>query len=151
VAEADARDLIRLDVLRAELEGRSERGAAIVRELLDRHSLVLPASNLERLFLPLAERAGLPKPQMQTQLGSSRVDFYWPALSLVVECDSLRYHRTQLQQAEDHARTHAHVLAERVCLRPTHHQVAREPDYVVRLLAKVSAGAARTAGSGSSR
>jgi very-short-patch-repair endonuclease len=151
VAEADARGLIGLDVLRHRIEGRSERGAAVLRELLDRHALVLPASRLERLFLPLAEEAGLPKPQMQTQLGSSRVDFYWPELKLVVECDSLRYHRTQLQQAEDHARNHAHVIAERICLRPTHHQIAREPGYVVRLLAKVSAGAARTAGSGSSR
>ena len=75
VAEADARERIRLDVLRHSLEGRSEPGAARLRRLLDRHCLALPASKAERLLLPLAARAGLSKPQMQTQLGSSRVDF----------------------------------------------------------------------------
>lgn len=151
VAEADARDLIALDILRHRIDGRSERGAAVLRELLDRHALVLPASKLERLFLPLAEEAGLPKPQMQTQLGSSRVDFYWPELGLVVECDSLRYHRSPLQQAEDRARDHAHLVAGRTCVRFTHHQVARQPDYLVEVLGRLSAAAARTAGSGSSR
>lgn len=134
VAEADARDLVRLDVLRHRLEGRSEAGAARLRELLDRHCLVLPASKLERLFLPLAAAAGLPKPQMQTQLGSSRVDFYFRELDLVVECDSLRYHRTQLQQAEDAARDHVHFMAGRERVRFTHHQIAHAHAYVVGVL-----------------
>ena len=143
VAEADAQDRIRLDVLRARLEGRGERGASILRELLDRHALVLPASKLERLFLPLAERAGLPKPQMQTQLGSSRVDFYFAEQNMVVECDSLRYHRTQLQQAEDQARDHAHFVARRERVRFTHHQIAHQGAHVV---AVVSTRCGRPAG-----
>lgn len=145
VAEADARERIGLDVLRHRLEGRSEPGAARLRALLDRHALVLPASKLERLFLPLAAEAGLPKPQMQTQLGSSRVDFYFRELNLVVECDSLRYHRTQLQQAQDAARDHAHFVAGRERVRFTHHHVARAQTYVVRVLS--SRSAPRAAGS----
>lgn len=148
VAEADAQDHIRLDVLRAQLEGRGERGAETLRELLDRHSLVLPASKLERLFLPLAERAGLPKPQMQTQLGSSRVDFFFPEQNLVVECDSLRYHRTPLQQAEDHARDQAHFMARRERVRFTHHQVAHRGAHVV---AVVSTRCGRPVGGSRSR
>lgn len=138
VAEADARELIRLDVLRHQLEGRTERGAAILRELLDRHALILPASRLERLLPPLAAQAGLPKLQMQTQLGSSRVDFYEATLGLVIECNGLRYHRTQLQQAEDAARKHAHAIAGRTPIDLTHHQIAHMPDYVVETLRRVA-------------
>lgn len=134
VAEADAKDLIRLDVLRHQLEGRSDAGAARLRELLDRHALVIPASKLERLFLPLAEQAGLPRPQMQTQLGSSRVDFYFAELNLVVECDSLRYHRTPIQQAEDARRDQAHFAARRERVRFTFHQIAHRGGHVVSVL-----------------
>ncbi|HEX8648387.1 MAG TPA: type IV toxin-antitoxin system AbiEi family antitoxin [Thermoleophilaceae bacterium] len=139
VAEADAQDLIGLDVLRHRIEGRSEAGAARLRELLDRHALVIPASKLERLFLPLAEAAGLPKPQMQTQLGSSRVDFFFPDQNLVVECDSLRYHRTPLQQAEDAARDQAHFAAGRERVRFTFHQIARQGGHVKGVLSTRSA------------
>ena len=134
VAQADARELARLDVLRHRLETRGERGVAILRALLDKHALVLPASVLERLFLPLAARAGLPRPQMQTQLGSSRVDFYFVELNLVVECDGLRYHRTPMQQAADAERDHAHFRARRDRIRFTHHHIAHRPEYVVETL-----------------
>jgi very-short-patch-repair endonuclease len=134
VAEADAQDRIRLDVLRAELEGRNEHGAPRLRALLDRHALVLPASKAERLFLPIAAAAGLPKPQMQTQLGSSRVDFYFPTLNFVVEIDGLRYHRTPLQQAKDAARDQAHFAAGRERARFTFHQLAHQGGYVTEVL-----------------
>jgi very-short-patch-repair endonuclease len=146
VNQADAKQLLRMDSLRAELDCRGgERGVAILKALLDRDSFVLTHSKLERLFVPLAGRAGLPKPEAQRQLGSARVDFYFPELNLVVECDSLRYHRTQLQQAEDRARDHAHLLAGRTCLRFTHHQIAHEPDYVVEVLWRISSRSGRPA------
>jgi very-short-patch-repair endonuclease len=135
IGQADAKNVIRADALRERLETEDGRGARTLKETLDRDSFVLSHSELERLFIPLAERAGLPRPESQRQLGSARVDFYWPELNLVVECDSLRYHRTQLQQAEDRARDHAHLLAGRTCLRFTHHQVAHEPGHVVAVLA----------------
>jgi very-short-patch-repair endonuclease len=56
-------------------------------------------SQLERRFLPLARKAGLPRPRTQQQLNGYRVDFYWPELKLVVETDGLTYHRTPAQQA----------------------------------------------------
>ena len=43
-------------------------------------------------------------PQTQAWLDGYRVDFYWPELGLVVETDSLRYHRTPFKQASDKRR-----------------------------------------------
>jgi hypothetical protein len=138
IGQADAKNLIRVDNLREELERRAgQRGVTVLLAILDRDGFVLAHSKLERLFVPLAAEAGLPRPESQRQLGRHRVDFFWPELNLVVECDSLRYHRTQLQQAEDRQRDHAHLLAGRTFLRFTHHQVAHEPEYVVDVLRRV--------------
>ena len=103
--EADKRHLIDPDRLRAALEGRAgQRGVAALRRLLDRHTLTLTDSELERRFLPIARRAGLPAPLTQRHVNGFRVDFYWPELGLVVETDGLRYHRTPAQQAKDRRR-----------------------------------------------
>jgi hypothetical protein len=63
VNEADRLDLIDPEALRIDVEAyRGRRGAGRLRELLDRHSFRLTDSELERRFLPLAARAGLPTP-----------------------------------------------------------------------------------------
>jgi very-short-patch-repair endonuclease len=46
------------------------------------------------MMLPIVRRVGLPDPLTQVWLDGFRVDFYWPDLGVVVETDSLRYHRT---------------------------------------------------------
>ena len=141
INRADATNRLRADTLRQRLEHhRGERGVPLLIDVLDRDSFVLTESELERLFLPLARRAGLPAAVSQHRHGSHRVDFWFPELNLVVECDSLRYHRTVQQQAEDRARDHAHLLAGRRCVRFTHHQVAREPGYVVAVLVRLRSG-----------
>jgi very-short-patch-repair endonuclease len=138
IGQADAKNLLRADALRAELEHRrGQRGVPVLVEILDRDAFVLTHSKLEWLFVPLALRAGLPKPRAQHQLGRHRVDFFFEELNLVVECDGLRYHRTQLQQEQDRRRDHAHLIAGRTVARFTHHQVAREPDYVVEVLRRL--------------
>ena len=135
---ADARNLLRADVLHARLaEYDGQPGVPLLRAILDPHEFVLTESELERLFLPLARRAGLGKPQSQRRLGRGRVDFYFAEFDLVVECDSLRYHRTVQQQAEDRARDHVHLLARRSYVRFTAYQLAYEPDYVVAVLAEL--------------
>jgi very-short-patch-repair endonuclease len=68
-----------------------------------------------------------------------RVDFYWPALGLVVETDGLRYHRTPSQQAHDRRRDQALAAAGLTTLRFTHAQVAFEPAHVAHTLRAVVA------------
>ena len=135
VNEADARGLVRADTLRAGIDrAAGQPGVSLLRDVLDRDPFVLTESELERLFLPLAREAGLPKPLTQVVVNGWRVDFYWPDLNLVVEVDGLRYHRTAAQQARDVLRDQAHGAAETEYVRFTYHQVARERAYVVRHL-----------------
>jgi hypothetical protein len=95
VNEADRLDLIDPEAVRAGLERFPRRaGVPALSATLDRRTFTLTDSQLERLFLPLARRAGLPRPLTQVLLNGFTVDFYWPDLSLVVETDGLRYHRT---------------------------------------------------------
>jgi very-short-patch-repair endonuclease len=118
---------------------------AIVRTTLDRRTFMLTDTELERRFLVIARRAGLPRPQTQQRLNGFRVDFYWPDLRLVVETDALRYHRTPAQQAKDRVRDQAHAATGLTPLRFTRAQVRFEPEHVARTLAAV-AGRLRAAG-----
>jgi len=135
VNEANQRELVDPESLREALDAIPARpGIARLRRLLDRDTFVLTDTRLEQLFLPLARAADLPLPQTQVWLNGYRVDFYWPDLGLVVETDSLRYHRTPATQAEDQRRDHAHIAAGRMPLRFTHWQVRYEPDHVRTML-----------------
>jgi hypothetical protein len=131
VNEADRLDLIDPPALRRALEShRCEPGVRPLRALLDRRTFKLTRSELERLFLPLADRAGLPAPLTKQRVNGFEVDFYWPDLGLVVETDGLRYHRTPAEQARDRLRDQAHTAAGLSQLRFTHEQVRYEPDRV---------------------
>ncbi len=131
VNEADHLGLVDPETLRAALDLLPRRpGRRRLRTLLDTATRTLTTTELERRFLPLARAAGLPLPETQAHLGSHRVDFYWPELDLIVETDSLRYHRTAFKQAADKRRDNAHAGSGLVTLRFTHGQVRYEPDYV---------------------
>jgi very-short-patch-repair endonuclease len=131
VNEADKLDLIDPEALRARLDRMPRRpGVGALRRLLDRTTLLLTDSELERRFIPIARRAGLPAPRTQVWLHGFRVDFYWPDLGLVVETDGLRFHRTPAQQARDRVRDQTHAAAGLTPLRFTRAQVRFEPNYV---------------------
>jgi very-short-patch-repair endonuclease len=153
VNKADALDLIDPERLRAAIEGVTRPGAARLRKLLDRHTFAVTESVLEQHFLPLAAKAGLPPPETQRHFPPHRVDFYWPDPDLVVECDSLRHHRTALQQTTDVERDHAHFCARRQRLRFTHHQVVRQKGHVLAVLRVAASGRSgfRASRGGSSR
>jgi very-short-patch-repair endonuclease len=124
IKEAEAQELVDPETLRAALdEMHGRRGVTALRETLDRQTFVLTDSELERRFLPIARRAGLPAPKAQRTVNGYRVDFYWPELGLVVETDGLRYHRTPGQRAADRVRDQAHTAAGLTPLRFTHAQV----------------------------
>src|SRR3954469_8820100 len=128
INEADRLGLIDPETLRAALAPqRGRSGIAKLRQTLDRRTYILTDSELERLFLPIAERVGLPRPLTQVRVNGFRVDFYWPELGIVVETDGLRYHRTPAQQARDRLRDQAHAAAGLIALRFTHGQIRYEP------------------------
>jgi very-short-patch-repair endonuclease len=135
INEADKLDLIDPPTLRAALaERKGQRGVRALREILDRGEFVLTDSELERRFLPIARRAGLGRPRTQQRVNGFRVDFHWPDLSLIVETDGLRYHRTPSEQARDRLRDQAHIAAGMTPLRFTHWQVRYDAQHVERTL-----------------
>jgi very-short-patch-repair endonuclease len=139
VNEADRLDLIDPDSLRAVLAAHhGQPGVRRLRELLDRRTFRLTASELERRFLSLAREAGLPPPLTGQLVNGFEVDFYWPGLGLVIETDGLRYHRTPGQQARDRLRDQAHALAGLTALRFTHAQVNFESPRVTKVLTRIA-------------
>jgi very-short-patch-repair endonuclease len=138
VNEADRLDLIDPERLRSVLDfHRGQRGVASLRTLLDRRTFRMTDSELESRFLSIVDALDLRRPHTRVHLNGFRVDFHWPELGLVVECDGLRYHRTPSQQARDRQRDQAHTAAGLVPLRFTHDQIRFEPARVRRVLEAV--------------
>jgi very-short-patch-repair endonuclease len=136
INEAANRDLVDPERLRAHLPAR--HGTRLVARLLDRDTYVVTDTRLEQHLLRIARRAGLPVPQTQRRLDGGRVDFCWPELMLIVEADSLRFHRTAAQQRADRLRDQKHAAAGFTTLRFTHWQIFHDPDHVVSTLASVA-------------
>jgi predicted transcriptional regulator of viral defense system len=140
VNEADKRDLIDPETLRRRLDGYAgQRGAPLLRRILDRRTFRLSDSDLEIFFRPIAAKAGLPSPLSKQIVNGWEVDFHWPDLDLVVETDGLRYHRTPATQARDARRDRAHVIAGMRPLRFTHYEIRYEPNRVRDELRRVTA------------
>jgi hypothetical protein len=140
VNEADKRDLVDPESLRARLEHyRGEPGVPLIRQLLDKRTFRLSDSDLEIFFRPIAAEAKLPPPLSKQIVNGWEVDFHWPDLGLVVETDGLRYHRTPSSQARDARRDRSHVLAGMTPLRFTHYEVKHEPAHVRRALVHATA------------
>lgn len=140
VNRADKLDLADPETLRTALdEYRGRPGVHALRTLLHRQAFRLSDSELERRLLRIVRRTGLPMPETQVWVNGYRVDAYYLELGLVIEADSLRYHRTAAEQLEDRRRDQAHAAAGLERLRVTHHQVRYEPTMVGELLATVIA------------
>jgi very-short-patch-repair endonuclease len=139
VNEADRLDLIDPETLRAALgDYYGERGVARLRAVLDPRTFRRTRSGLERCFLRLVERAGLPTPLTREWVNGFEVDFFWPELGLVVETDGLRYHRTPARQARDRLRDQAHTAAGMTQLRFTDAQIDFEVPHVIETLRTVA-------------
>ncbi|MGZ5321962.1 MAG: DUF559 domain-containing protein [Solirubrobacterales bacterium] len=139
VSRAGKEGLVAPEALRSALARCSSlQGAAAVRRILEREDFVLADTELERLFVPLARRAGLPVPLTGRRVNGFEVDFFWPELGLVVEADGLQWHRTPGQQTKDRQRDQAHSRRGLTPLRFTHWQVAHEPRNVSATLREVA-------------
>jgi very-short-patch-repair endonuclease len=131
INRADKLDLVDPEALReALLPLKGRPGVAQLRSILDRATFQLSRSKLERLFRPLARRAGLGEYVMGEWVNGFEVDFWFPALNYVVETDGLRYHRTAQTQARDLRRDQAHDRAGTWHSRFSHAQIAFERSYV---------------------
>lgn len=140
INEADKYNVAHPPQLREALDLRAgEPGAAKLRFILDRRTFRLTKEELERRFLPLVRKAGLPVPLTGQWVNEFEVDFYWPDLGLVIETDGLRYHRTPAEQARDRLRDQTHTAAGLTPLRFTHEQVRYEPEHVLAVLRKTAA------------
>jgi very-short-patch-repair endonuclease len=136
IGEADLRRLVGLKALRTAATKAGRPGAAL-RVVIDRATFRVTQSELEREFLRLVAHAGLPLPETQCRFGRHRVDFYWPAIGLVVEADGGSFHRTAAQQTEDRQRDQTHIRAGRTPMRVTHAQVFKDAAGTAALLVEV--------------
>ncbi|MEX2107374.1 MAG: DUF559 domain-containing protein [Solirubrobacterales bacterium] len=96
-------------------------------------------SDLERDFLRLCRRRGLPLPEVNVRIGRWTVDFLWRPQRLVVETDSYLYHRGHVAFRDDRARD---LDLRRLGLevrRFSEQQISDEPDLVAMDLAEVFA------------
>jgi very-short-patch-repair endonuclease len=130
---------------------KAGRSGAVLRRVINRATFRVTQSELERAFLRLVAKAGLPIPDTQQDFGASRVDFFWPAIGLVVETDGGRFHATAIQQTEDRRRDQDHIRAGRIPLRVTHWQVIKEPGETTALLVDVFTACQCRRGSASSK
>jgi hypothetical protein len=145
LAEADYRGRLDLDALHAEL-GRGRRGSARLRRQLARHEprLARTRSGLEKLFLAICERYGVPLPEMNYRIGRMTVDAVWPVERLAVEIDGHRGHRTPFQTTRDRRREFHARAAGFAHVRYSEDQLVDEPALVGRdLLRSLAAAAAR--------
>jgi very-short-patch-repair endonuclease len=139
INEADKLNLVDPERLRSALGQVGRRpGVGVLREVLDYRTFTLTQSQLERMLLPIARRAGLDKPATSVWVHGFLVDFLWQELGLVVETDGLRYHRTPQQQARDRVRDQSLTATGLTVLRFTRAQVRYEPEYVKGKLRQVA-------------
>lgn len=112
---------------------RGRRGVARLRMLMDEihPETKRTRSEMERLFLDMCERAGLPRPEVNVKLevGGRRLmpDFLWRDSGLIVESDSRRYHDTDSAFQGDRRREQRLQLAGWRVSRCTWEQIEREP------------------------
>jgi very-short-patch-repair endonuclease len=142
VNEADKLNRVRADVLHESLENyHGQPGVARLRQLLDPLSFRLSDSELEQRMRRLVRASGLPAPETKARVNGYEVDFFWPALGIVLEADGLRYHRTASQQKRALERDQTHLAAGLWPLRFSHWQITRDSAHVEEVLRKTVARA----------
>ena len=104
VHEADVRYGTRPEHIEAALQRHPNTpGAKTLRRVIHGDTKVT-LSELEKRFLKLLEKHGLPLPNTNHRAGSKRVDCRWPGHALTVELDSYRYHRSRHAWEQDRRR-----------------------------------------------
>jgi predicted transcriptional regulator of viral defense system/very-short-patch-repair endonuclease len=126
-------DMLAMD----ELVSRSKgfRGVARLRAALVIHrSATFTRSGLERRFLQLVKRAGLPQPSTNLFIEGYELDAYWPAERFAVELDTYDYHGDPRAFEADRIRHESLKLAGIEMVRITGNRMDREPESIARRL-----------------
>jgi very-short-patch-repair endonuclease len=99
-------------------------------------------SSLERRFLELVLEAGLPQPRTNFVIEGFELDCYWPERRFAVELDVFETHGTRAAFERDRKRQEDLLLAGIQLTRITGPRLKREPDEVIRRLARLLSASA---------
>jgi hypothetical protein len=94
-------------------------------------------SGLERRFLELCLAAGLPQPRMNYFEHGFELDCYWPEYRFAVELDVFETHGTRAAFERDRKRQEDLLLVGIAITRVTGPRLEREPDEVIRRVARL--------------
>jgi very-short-patch-repair endonuclease len=94
-------------------------------------------SSLERRFLELCLEAGLPQPRTNYVEEGFELDCYWPEFRFAVELDLYETHGTRAAFERDRKRQEDLLLAGIAMTRVTGPRLEREPDEVMRRVARL--------------
>jgi len=105
LANADYHKVLDVSALQV-LAGNGRKGSTKLRNALARHEpkLAYTRSHLERLFLPLCERIGIPLPEVNVFIEGVLVDAVWRDRKLVVELDGENNHSSWNQIQTDRSK-----------------------------------------------
>lgn len=136
VDRAKRRGLLDLDSLDRFLARRSRSpGAWQLTNALDLYRApVFDRARSELEFLDLVEKAGLPRPALNTWVDEFEIDAYWEHERFAVEVDGWETHGTRRAFEEDRVRTEDMRLAGIDVVRITARRIEREPHEVARRL-----------------
>jgi hypothetical protein len=105
LANADYHQMLNIPTLQV-IAGGSRKGSTKLRNAIRRHEpkYAHTRSWLERLFIPLCERAGIPLPDFNVELEGVLVDAVWREQRLVVELDGKDNHSSWAQIQNDRSK-----------------------------------------------
>src|SRR5579884_1834447 len=131
LANADYHKVLDIAALHV-IAGNGRAGSTKLRKALKRHEpkLAYTRSHLERTFLVLCERAGIPTPDVNVRIAGVLVDVVWRDRRLVVELDGENNHSSWGQIQDDRSKELRLRAAGFVVVRYGTRQVEEELDLV---------------------
>jgi very-short-patch-repair endonuclease len=132
--EAERKRLIDTRAIHGLLErANGHRGAGTLSQALASYDpqATQTRSELERRFLALTRKAGLPPSTLNTLVEQFEVDVLWPEQKLIVELDGYAYHRTRKSFERDRRRDAALLTAGYRTLRVTALRLDNEPEAIL--------------------
>jgi very-short-patch-repair endonuclease len=128
-------DLRAVDALLSRASGHPGAGRLRRALAIYRHEPAFTRSRLERRFLDLVRRAGLPTPAMNFSVGEYELDAYWQPERFALELDVYETHGTRAAFERDRLRQEELKLRGIEMIRITGPRLEREPRQVIERIA----------------